>query len=627
MSAGATTSSTAARRRVESLTLRRVAIVGVLAIVGVACAGLAFAGSPKRLAGGTTIAGLDVGGLTAAEATRTLEAAAERVERTPVTFTAGGKSWRLAATQLGVRVDWAAAVAAAASQGDGFGPVRGFRRLQLRLFGLDVTPPVSSFESVLAYEVRVIGKAVDHRPVEPSVQRRGLRFVAVAGRTGTKLDRDATAETIVRSLALLDRGSAVELPVATRRPSLVVSDLDEALALAGKAVSTPVTLKAGETRLRLPRWQIATLLRLPAAGRRDVTIGGEKANEWFAELQKRVNHPPVDATFRVRPGGIDVVPDRPGRALNVAASISAIERAVFADQARSAVLPLELTQANRSTADANAMGITGIVGSYTTTYGGTPGRLANVQLVAKLIDGALVEPGGTFSFNGTTGERNADKGFQDAPVIINGELKNGIGGGVCQVSTTVFNAAFEAGLPIGRRANHALYISHYPLGRDATVNYPDIDLTFSNDTGSWLLVRTFVSAGSLTVNLYGTPQHRRVESETEPLTVSGKPPIERTPDPELTKGMRVVDVVGTPPRETSVTRRVYDANGDLLFENTWRSYYVGEPTKVRVGTKPKPVETPPTGATGATGATGPDAPVSGLPGSGPDGAGTEPPAG
>lgn len=76
-----------------------------------------------------------------------------------------------------------------------------------------------------------------------------------------------------------------------------------------------------------------------------------------------------------------------------------------------------------------------------------------------------------------------------------------------------------------------------------------------------------------------------------------------------------------------MTRRVYDANGDLLFENTWRSYYVGEPTKVRVGTKPKPVETPPTGATGATGATGPDAPVSGLPGSGPDGAGTEPPAG
>ena len=97
-------------------------------------------------------------------------------------------------------------------------------------------------------------------------------------------------------------------------------------------------------------------------------------------------------------------------------------------------------------------------------------------------------------------------------MIINGELESGIGGGVCQVSTTVFNAAFEAGLSIEKRTNHALYISHYPLGRDATVNYPDLDLVFTNDTDHWLLLRTFVGAGSLTVNLYGTPQHRRVET-------------------------------------------------------------------------------------------------------------------
>ena len=155
------------------------------------------------------------------------------------------------------------------------------------------------------------------------------------------------------------------------------------------------------------------------------------------------------------------------------------------------------------------MGIESVVSSYTTTYGGTPGRLNNVQLVAKLIDGTLIAPGGTFSFNDTTGERTAAKGFQEAPVIINGELQNGLGGGICQVSTTVFNAAFDGGLPITARTNHALYISHYPLGRDATVNYPDIDLRFSNDTDHWLLLRTFVGAGSLTVNLYGTPVNRR----------------------------------------------------------------------------------------------------------------------
>ena len=144
-------------------------------------------------------------------------------------------------------------------------------------------------------------------------------------------------------------------------------------------------------------------------------------------------------------------------------------------------------------------------------------------------------------------------------MIINGELQNGLGGGICQVSTTVFNAAFEAGLPITARTNHALYISHYPLGRDATVNYPDLDLKFVNDTAHWLLLRTFVGAGSLTVNLYGTPVNRRVESTTDPLVETGPVPVKETDDPTLAKGKRVTDEFGSPPRQTSVHRLVYDA--------------------------------------------------------------------
>ena len=142
----------------------------------------------------------------------------------------------------------------------------------------------------------------------------------------------------------------------------------------------------------------------------------------------------------------------------------------------------------------------------------------------------MIAPGETFSFNGATGARTADKGFREAPVIINGELQTGLGGGICQVSTTVFNAAYEGGLQIDERTNHALYISHYPLGRDATVDYPNIDLKFVNDTGKWILLRTFVGSSSLVVNLYGTPQDRRVESETSPLRVStvAVPEVTRT---------------------------------------------------------------------------------------------------
>jgi vancomycin resistance protein YoaR len=232
---------------------------------------------------------------------------------------------------------------------------------------------------------------------------------------------------------------------------------------------------------------------------------------------------------------------------------------------------------------------------------------------SRLLDGKLIAPGATFSFNRATGARTAAKGFREAPVIINGELETGLGGGVCQVSTTVFNAAFEAGLPITARTNHALYISHYPLGRDATVNYPDVDLKFVNDTGHWLLLRTWVSTSSLTVALYGTPQHRRVESVAQPLRVVSPPPVEKTPDPTLAVGQTVVDDPGVPSQATSVERKVYSASGKLMSDQSWSSYYRAEPKLVRVGTKkPAKPKTPKqtTPATTTTGTTTTPAPTS-----------------
>ena len=165
-------------------------------------------------------------------------------------------------------------------------------------------------------------------------------------------------------------------------------------------------------------------------------------------------------------------------------------------------------------------------------------------------------------------------------MIINGELQNGLGGGVCQVSTTVFNAAYEAGLPIDARTNHALYICHYPLGRDATVNYPDLDLKFDNDTGHWLLLRTFVGAGSLTVDLYGTPQHRRVETTTGAARRHGRGAGEGVDDPTLFKGETVGRRRGVPPRSTSVHRARLRAERQAAATiDTWSSRYVGEPTR------------------------------------------------
>jgi vancomycin resistance protein YoaR len=146
----------------------------------------------------------------------------------------------------------------------------------------------------------------------------------------------------------------------------------------------------------------------------------------------------------------------------------------------------------------------------------------------------------------------------------------------------VFNAAFEGGLKITERTNHALYIGHYPQGRDATVDYPSVDMKFVNDTDHWLLLRTFVGPSSLTVSLYGTPTHRRVESSTAPLVSHGTPPVKKTVDPTLKPGETAIDEKGVPAMSTSVERKVYDASGKLLYDDTWYSSYRPEPALVRI---------------------------------------------
>ncbi|MDX6412461.1 MAG: hypothetical protein QOE91_1977, partial [Gaiellaceae bacterium] len=485
---------------------------------------------------------------------------------------------------------------------DGPAPVRGFYRLGVRIFGTDITPSAQASNGALAFEVGRMAKAIDRPHREAALRLKGQSPVIVPAVSGRILDREAAARTIVQSLAMLVRPPQVPLPVGVDSPTVSSADLEPVAAQVRLALSAPVRLAIGPTRLRLPRYRIAEMLGLPANGRSDLRIAGKGADAFFVRLQRQLGRPPSDADFAVTTKGIRVVPARAGQAVDVPATARAILRAALSPTNRIAHVAVVTAAPKVSTAEAKAMGIKETVGSYTTEFGGVANRIHNVQLVAHLIDHHLIAPGEEFSFNKTTGDRNASKGFLEAPVIINGELQNGLGGGVCQVSTTVFNAAYEAGLNITARTNHALYISHYPLGRDATVNYPDTDLRFVNDTGHWLLLRTFVGSYSLTVNLYGTSPHRKVVSENAPLVTTGPPPTKTTDDPNLFVGEKVVDDPGSSSLATSVTRKVYDANGKLLYNTTWYSSYRGNYKLIRVGTKPKPVEkkkpTTPTTTTG-----------------------------
>jgi vancomycin resistance protein YoaR len=575
-----------AKRRRNYLSARAtVAVVAVAGAIVALLVGLAFAGSRSQLAAGTEVAGIDVGGLSRREAVAKLDDLYDQRSDRQIHFTAGSSTYSLAPNQLGVHPDWNGAVAAAAQAGDGFGPLRGLRRLRARVFGAEVLPRLAVSDAALEYVLDKIAADVDRPPRNALLVRHGLRIEVAPERVGARLDRDATAETLVRTLGQIEQTSdSTALPVLVAAPEVTRDELAGVAQRARVAVSAPVIVKAGHRSFRLPRWRIGELLSLPRNGDTNLRIGGRAADSYFRALSKAVGRPARDAHFAVYGQSVQVVPSRHGVELNVPQAARAILRAATRPTNRIARVSVVRAAPARSTEDALAMGIDRRMSSYKTYYSGTADRITNLQLGVAALDDTLVPPGGTFSLNGAIGERTVERGFHIAPVIIGNEYSEEVGGGTSQVATTVFNAAWEAGLRITERHPHSLYISRYQLGRDATVYWPSLDLKFVNDTKSWVLVKGFSEADGISVAIYGGDT-RRVDSSATPLVVTGPVPVKRVKDPKLRKGKSVVDAEGAAPTRTTATREIYGDDGELIRSETWRTSYEGEDRIVRVGTK------------------------------------------
>ena len=584
-------SSSSRRRSRSRSSLLAVALcaagVGVLALL----VGLVYAGSSRTLAEGTHVAGVDVGGVSTDAAVSLLDAQFEALSAEPVSFAAGDATFAFAANQLAVEPDWRAAVVAAGRAGDGFGPIRGLRRLHTRFFGAEVLPRLAASDAALEFALDGIAKQVNRDARSAALVRRGLRIETVPEQAGSRLQRDAAAEVIVRTLGRLDRpNGAVALPVVMTSPKVSAEMLVPVESRARAVVQAPVTVKGPGRSWRLPRRRLASLLDLPNGGATRIAFAGAAADAYFRTLSQQVGTPARDAGFAVSGESVQIVPARDGLELDVPATAHALLRAALRPANRVARLQVARAVPERTTAEVLAMGIDQRMSSYKTYYSGTPDRITNLQLGVQELDGTLVAPGDTFSLNQAIGERTQERGFRPAPVIIGTEFAEEVGGGTSQVATTMFNAAWEAGLRISERNPHSLYISRYQLGRDATVYWPSLDLKFVNDTKSWVLVKGFAESDGISVAIYGG-EDRRVDSSPGTLTVTGKIPVERVKDPKLAKGTSVVEQEGSAPSRTSVTRKVYAANGDLIHDETWTTSYKGETRIVRVGTKvdkPKP---------------------------------------
>jgi vancomycin resistance protein YoaR len=409
---------------------------------------------------------------------------------------------------------------------------------------------------------------------------------------------------IVHALGAIQRQDAtLVLPVVAANPAATAASLSGSARRARIALSAPVVLRGASRTWRLPRWRIARLLELPKNGSTRLDFAGPAAVAYFRRLGRRVDSAPVNAGWDVSATPLRVTPARPGIELDAIATARRLLRAATSRTHRVATLAVATVKPTRSTAEAQAMGITEEMGTYKTFNAGTLDRITNLRLGVEALDGTLVPPGGTFSLNQAIGERTAARGFRPAPVIIGTKYSEEIGGGTSQVATTVFNAAWEAGVRITERNPHALYISRYPLGRDATVYWPSLDLKFLNDTKSWILVRGFPEGDGIRVSLYGGEQ-RRVVSSPGTQDITGPIPVRRIKDAALPKGETVVQQYGEPPSKTSVTRTIYGVDGKLMRTETWNTTYAAEPTIEEVGTKAppqkKPAKKPPASTTTST---------------------------
>jgi vancomycin resistance protein YoaR len=269
------------------------------------------------------------------------------------------------------------------------------------------------------------------------------------------------------------------------------------------------------------------------------------------------------------------VPAQPGIALDPEHALGEVVAAAYSPAVRAAEVRLHEVPAEITTDDLTALGITRRISSFTTDMGvSSSNRIWNVHLMADYIDGTIIRPGETFSFNRVVGERTVERGFREGQMILGSLLLPSIGGGVCQTATTLFNNAFELGLPVLRRSNHSFYISHYPLGRDATVSWGGPDLVFKNDLDHAILIKSSYTDSTLTFTFYGAPQGRRVVATTSPQTNWTQPQTSYAYDPYAPGGsIRTSSGTNELGFDVTVRRTVYE-HDKVIRRDAFPSRYV-----------------------------------------------------
>lgn len=476
------------------------AVVVVVLVLGAIYVGAAYA-LADRVPFNTTAAGVAIGGRPADEAVALLDAEVGDRAAEPVPVSVGADVAEIDPALAGLELDLDATVATVT--GFSLAPERMWRHV-VGAGRLDLLRDIDT--TALDAQVAEVAARLDVAAADGDVTFPDGVATRVEPVEGRAVDV-AGASAAVRSMWLATDGP-VPLPADTVAVQIAADDVDAAMVVAEAAVAADLVVVVGDREVALTPTEFGPTLAMDPTedGGLALAVDAEALQAVTLAADPDLQTEAEDADIVLADGGPTVVPGTVGRALPVEALGAAALPALAPDAERRAVVEGATVEPEFSTADAEALGVTEVVSTFTTQYptDNAP-RTNNLRVASQTIDGTLLRPGDVFDLNEVLGRRTTAKGYEAAGVISDGVFTEGVGGGVSQVSTTTYNAAFFAGLEVLDFKPHSYYIDRYPVGREATLNYsPPVDMRFRNDTDTGILVQAGIGGGDITVTFWGT---------------------------------------------------------------------------------------------------------------------------
>lgn len=471
--------------------------VVVVLVLGGAYA-LAAWWSSSHVPRGTTVGGVEIGGMSQGEARSTLRDQLGARAELPVRVGVGDGRYELSPSDAGLEVDVDATV----------DDVLGFswdpRVIWRQVSGGEPLPAVvRADEDALRGELEDLAVEVDAAPVDGGVSFEGGTATPVEPVEGVELDVDGSVDAVLADWP--QSGPQTDLPAEVTEPAVTAADVTAAMeSFATPATSGPITVQVGQTAVPVaPEQLVPTLAMTVQDGELVPAVDGEALKAAVLAAAPQLATAPVNASVKIENGAPVIVPAVAGVTIDGAQLAAAVPAAVTAPD-RTVVLDAAVQQPEVTTEAVQALGVTQVVSEFSTNLTADAGRTENIQIAARTVNGTLLLPGQTFSLNDTLGERTPQKGYNQAPTIQNGRLVLGYGGGVSQVATTLFNGMFFAGLEDVEHKPHSFYISRYPEGREATVNFDNVDLEFKNDSPYGVLIEMYTGGGKVTTRFWST---------------------------------------------------------------------------------------------------------------------------